>query len=161
MSQTNAVTHEGRPLARSWRRFAGIVALYAVPGPLMGALGLNALLAVLAVTVEISRGNFDDLARLLVGGMVVGTIISAIIAYAFGMVSAAGVGLMVAIRDRRRGGISWRTSLIAALVFWGMMSLAGAVVIPPPGLAQWIGALLAAHALAAVACTWLARRLFC
>lgn len=160
MSHTDVATDLTRPRARSWARFAGIVVLYAVVGPLMGALGLNALLAVLAVAAEISRGNFDDIARLLVGGMVVGTIISAIIAYAFGMVSAAGVGLMVAIRDRRRGGISWRTALIAALVFWALMSLAGAVVVPPQGLAQWIGALLAAHLLATAACTWIARRIF-
>ena len=160
MSQTDAVTADSRPPARSWGRFAGIVALYAIVGPLMGALGLNALLAVLAVAEEVSRGNFDDIARLLVGGMVVGTIISAIIAYAFGIVSAAGVGLMVALRDRRRGGISWRTALIAALAFWGLMSLAAAVVVPPQGLAQWIAALLAAHLLAAAACTWIARRIF-
>lgn len=159
MSQTD-VTDESRPPARSWGRFVGIVVLYAVVGPLMGALGVNALLAVLAVAAEVSRGNFDDIARLLVGGMVVGTIISAIIAYSFGIVSAAGVGLVVAVRDRRPGGVSWRTALIAALVFWALMSLAAAFVVPPQGLAQWIGALLAAHVLAAAACTWIARRIF-
>ncbi len=160
MSHTDVATDPTRPRGRSWGRFAGIVALYAVFGPLMGALGVNALLAVLAAATEVSRGNFDDIARLLIGGMVVGTIISAIIAYVFGMVSAAGVGLMVAIRDRREGRITWRAALIAALAFWGLMSLAALLIVPPQGLAQWIGALLAAHLLATVVCTWIARRIF-
>src|SRR5690606_28354392 len=62
--------------------------------------------------------------------------------------------------DRRKGGISWRTSLVAALAFWLLMSLAATAVVPPQGLVQWIGALLAAHVLAAAVGTWIARRIF-
>lgn len=160
MSHSDAAAEHGRPHLPSWTRFGGIVALYVLLGPLMGAIGVSGLFTVYAMGVEIANGNFGDIARLFWGGIVVGTIVSAIIAYAFGIVSAAGVGLVVAFRDRRKGGISWRASFIAALALWLMTSLAATAVIPPQELVQWIGALLAAHLLAAAVCTWIARRIF-
>lgn len=160
MSNSNAVAEHGLPHHPSRKRFAGVVALYVLLGPLMGAVGVNGLFTVYAMGVEIANGNFGDIARLFWGGIVVGTIILAIIAYAFGIVSAAGVGLVVALRDRRKGGVSWRASFIAALAFWLLTSVAATAVVPPQGLVQWIGALLAAHVLAAVVCTWIARRVF-
>ena len=159
-TQNPAVTGHPHPYLQSWGRFAGIVAIHALLGPLIGAVGVNGLFTVYAVGVEIANGNFDDIARLFWGGIVVGTIVSAIIAYAFGIVSASGIGLVVAFRDRRKGGISWRASFIAALAFWLLTSLAATAVVPPQGLVQWIAALLAAHGLAAAVCTWIARRIF-
>lgn len=145
---------------RSTGRFVGIVAVFVALGPLAGAVGVNGLFTAYVVGVEIANGKFGDIARLFWGGIVVGTIVSAIVAYAFGIVSAASVGLAVAFRDRRKGGISWRASFIAALAFWLLTSVAATSVVPPQGLVQWIGALLAAHALAAAVCTWVARRIF-
>ena len=159
-TQSQTVAGRPRPGSQSWGRFAGIVAIYALLGPLVGAIGVTGLFTVYAVGVEIAIGNFDDIARRFVGGMLVGTIVSGIIAYAFGIVSAAGVGLVVALRDRRKGGISWKVSFVAALAFWLLTSLAATAVVPPQGLVQWIGALLAAHVLATAACTWIARRIF-
>lgn len=159
-TQSQTVAGRPRPGSQSWGRFAGIVAIYALLGPFLGAFSVNVLFAVYAVGVEIAMGNFGDIARLFWGGIVVGTMLFAIGAYAFGSVSAVGVGLVVAFRDRRKGGISWRTSLVAALAFWLLMSLAATAVVPPQGLVQWIGALLAAHVLAAAVCTWIARRTF-
>lgn len=112
------------------------------------------------MVVEILNGNFGDLARLFWGGIVLGTIISSLIAYAIGIVPALGVGLAVALRDRRGGGISARTSFVAALAFWLLTSLAATAIVPPQGLAQWIGALLVAHGLSATLCTAIARRSF-
>ena len=159
-TQSQTVAGQPRPHSHSWGRFIGIVAIYAALGPLIGAFGVNALFTVYAVGVEIASGNFGDIARLFWGGIVVGTIVSAIIAYAFGIVSAAGVGLVVAFRDRRQGGISWRASFFAALAFWLLTSLAATAVVPEQGLVQWVGALLVAHVLAAAICTWAARRIF-
>ncbi|MDK8874214.1 hypothetical protein [Paracoccus sp. SSJ] len=159
-TQSQTVAGRPRPGSQSWGRFAGIVAIYALLGPLVGAIGVTGLFTVYAVGVEIAIGNFDDIARRFVGGMLVGTIVSAILAYAYGIVSAADVGLVVAFRDRRKGGISWRMSLVAALAFWLLMSLAATAVVPPQGLVQWIGALLAAHVLAPAVGTWIARRIF-
>lgn len=160
MSNGDAVAARGRPHLPTWARFAGIVALYALPGPLIGAIGVNGLFTLHAVGVALANGDVGDVARLFWGGLVIGTIISALIAYAFGIVSATGVGLIVAIRDRRRGGISWKAALFAALAFWLLTSLAALSVVPPDGLLQWVGALLAGHVLAAIFCTWAARRLF-
>ncbi len=160
MSNSEAVAGQGRPHLHSWKRFAGIIALYGLLGPLIGAIGVNGLFTVYVVGVEVTNGKFGDIARLFWGGIVVGTIVSGIIAYTFGIVSAAGVGLVAALRDRRKGGIAWRVALLAALAFWLLTSLAATAVVPPQGLVQWIGALLAAHVLAAAVCTWIARRIF-
>jgi hypothetical protein len=149
-----------RPRSHSWRRFIGIVAFYGLLGPLLGAIAANGLFTLYTVGVEIAKDNFSDVARLFWGGIVVGTIISVIIAYAFGIVSAVGTGLAVALRDRRKGGISWRTAIISALVMWLLTSVAATTVVPPEGLAQWVGALLVAHLLAASFCTWAACRIF-
>lgn len=154
------VPGQSRPHSQSWARFAGISALYGMLGPLVGAVGVNGLFTLMAIGSAMVKGNFGDIGRLLVGGMVVGTIVSVIIAYAFGIVSAVAVGLAIAFHDRRRGGISWRAALIAALVVWLLTSVAATTAVPPSGLPQWIGALLAAHVLATAACTWIARRIF-
>lgn len=125
-----------------------------------GAIGVNGLFTVYTVGVEVANGRFSDIARLFWGGLVVGTIISLIIAYSFGIVSAVATGLAVAFRDRSKGRISWRMAFISALVMWLLNSIAATTVVPPEGLAQWVGALLVAHLLAAVVCTWAARRIF-
>jgi len=138
----------------------GIVAIYTLLGPILGSFSVNVLFAVYAVGVEIAMGNFGDIARLFWGGIVVGTMLFAIGAYAFGSVSAVGVGLVVAFRDRRKGGISWRNALIAALVAWVLMSIVTTAVVPPVGLMQWVGGLFVAHLLATAICTWIARRIF-
>lgn len=154
------VPGHSRPHSRSWGRFAGIVAFYGLLGPLIGAVGVNGLFTLMTIGSEIVKGNFGDIARLLVGGMVVGTIVSLIIAYAVGIVSAVAVGLVVAFRDRREGGVCWRAAVIAALVAWLLTLIATITAVPPAGLAQWAGALLIGHLLAAAVCTWIARRVF-
>jgi len=149
-----------RPRSQSWGRPIGIVASYALLGPFLGAFSVNGLFAVYAVGVEIARGDFSDIARLFWGGIVMGTALFAIGAYAFGSISAVAVGLAVAFRDRRKGGISWRTALVVALIVWLLMSIAVTAVVPPEGLVRWVGALLVAHVLATVVCTWIVRRIF-
>lgn len=161
MSNGDAMAAHGRPHLPSWTRFAGIVALYVLLGPLMGAVGVNAVFAVYAVGVEIADGSFDDITRLFWGGIVMGTMLFAIGAYAFGSVSAVAVGLAVALRDRRIFGVSWRRAFISAFVMWLLMSaIAILTVVPPEGQVQWIGSLLIAHLFAATICTWIARRVF-
>lgn len=157
---TDQITLQAPSRSPSWGRFAGIVALYGLLGPLVGAVGVSGLFTVLAIGGEVAKGDFGDIGRLLVGGMVVGTIVSLIIAYAFGIASALAVGLAVAYRDRRDGGISWRVALMSSLVVWLLTAAASTTVVPPGGRLQWIGALLIAHLLAAAICTWIARRLF-
>lgn len=154
------MTNEHPPRAGSWWRAAGVVALFALLGPLFGALGVNLFLSVLASAIEAAHGNHGDIGRLLVGGMVIGTIVALPIAYSVGLAPAAGVGLAVAFGDRRRRGISWRIALASAVLFWLAMAALAVAVIPPAGLPTWLAALLVAHILAVVPCTAMARRLF-
>lgn len=74
-----------------------------------------------------------------------------------GAVSSVAVGLVVALRDRRHGRISWRAALIGALVVWLVMAAFAALVIPPDGFLLWLVGLLVAHVVAAVLCTAIAR----
>jgi len=141
-------------------RFIGIVGLYAVLGPLFGALGVNAFLTLLAVFGEVARGEFGDLGRLIIGGMVVGTIYSVIIAYTIGLPLAFGVGFIVAWKNQRSGKISLRSALLAGLGFWAGSALVALLILPPAGRLAWIGALLVAHLVAAAACAGLAKKLF-
>ena len=121
---------------------------------------MNILLSGLAAATEIARGNMGDVLRLLVGGVVVGTIVSLPLAYSFGLVSAVGVGLAVAIADRRGIGISCRHTLVWAGVFWLVTAGLVVIVVPAEGLLVWLVAFLVAHLLASCLCTLLARRLF-
>ncbi len=146
--------------SRSRWRFAGAVAVYGLLGPLVGAIGVTGLSTILAVGAAVAQGEFGDIARLLWGGLVVGTIVTAIIAYSVGIASAVGVGVAVASRDWRSGGISWRVALVSAVIFWLLTSVAIGTAVPAAELTQWVAALFVAHLLAVAACTWLARRLF-
>jgi len=145
--------------AKRWRLLA-LVALFGLLGPLAGAVGVNAFLTLLAVIAELARGEFGDLPRLVVGGMVVGTIYSAIIAYTVGLPSALGVGLFVAWKSQRSGEVALRTALVASLGFWIGCTLVALLIVPPEGRMAWIGAIFVAHLSAAFACGWLARKFF-
>lgn len=146
----------------SWRRFAGIMAIFVLLGPVAGALGVNILFALMAVGQEIMTQGFNlsEVLRLLIGGIVVGTIVSAIVAYSFGIFSAVGVGLTVALGDRRNLGVSWKLGLIAAILFWVLLSGVASTFVPAQGLQAWIAALLIGHVLAALVCIGLARKIF-
>lgn len=148
-----------KPPSKQWR-FIALVVLFMLFGPLVGAVGVNAFLTLLAVIGELTRGEFGDLPRLIVGGMVVGTIYSVIIAYTIGLPSALGVGLIVAWKSRRSGEVSLRTALVASLGFWAGCALVALLIVLPDGRMDWIGAILVAHLSAAFACGWLAKKFF-
>lgn len=145
--------------ARAWARLAVIIAIYGLLGPFVGAVGINAFLVAAAVGSEIARGEYGDIPRLIIGGFVIGVMISLIIAYVMGTASALVVGVAVALADRRRRGISLRVALVTALVSWALVAVLAATFIPGDALA-WIALLLLAHLLAAVVCTWIARAIF-
>jgi hypothetical protein len=153
-------THQIERPARAWGRLAAIIAIYGLPGPFVGAVGINAFLVAAAVGSEIARGEYGEIPRLIVGGFVIGLMISLIIAYVMGAASALIVGVAVALADRRQRGISLRVALVTALVAWALTAAVAATFIPRDALAAWIALLLLAHLLAAVECTWIARRIF-
>lgn len=109
---------------------------------------------------EIARGAFTALSRQILGGVIVGSIFSLILGYAVGTVSAVGVGIIVAVRDCRVRGVSLRTVVLAALGLWLASAAVVLLAVPLEGRLAWIGALLAAHLLGGLACSWMARRIF-
>lgn len=157
MTRITAPTPDARP---GWGRFAGIGALYALLGPLVGAIGAVVLLVLISVVGELAAGRAGAIGTLLWPGLPVTLAAGLPLAYSLGLVSSIAVGLVVALRDRHRGGISWPAALGAALALWGVMSALAALVIPGGSFLTWLVLLLAAHVLAAMICTWLARRLF-
>lgn len=138
---------------RSWRRFAGITAFYALVGPLAGALAVTLLSVAISVAQAAAKGDLDDMDRLIWGGLIVGFLVSSIIAYTFGLASAIGVGVAAAIGARRDGAPSWRAVFSAAFVFWLGTTVAAALTTPSPGLAEWAGALFVGHLAGAAICT--------
>lgn len=152
--------HSAYPAPPTLGRSLAIVALFGLAGPLIGALGLNLLLTLFAAASEIARGEFAALPRQIIGGIIAGSIFAVILGYGVGTVSALGVGIIVAVRDRRVRGISLRTPVLAALGFWAASAVVVLLAVPQEGRLVWIAALLAAHLLAALACGWIARKLF-
>ncbi len=148
------------PPRQGWPRFAGIVALYAVLGPLLGAVGVVVLFVALSVVTEVAQGRFEAIGPLLGRGVLLTLVAGLPIAYSFGAVSSVAVGLIVALRDRHGGGISWRAALGGAVGLWAFVAVLAVLVVPPDGFLMWLVGLFAAHVVAAALCTWLARRVF-
>ncbi|NKX45347.1 hypothetical protein [Roseicyclus persicicus] len=142
----------------SWRRSLGIVALFALAGPLLGGLGVNLLLTAVSVAQGLGDGAAGDLARRLVGGIIGGSIFAVLLAYAIGTAPALVVGAVMAACDRRGRGLTYGDAAAAALAC-ALVAAAGVVLLVEPGArAAWIAALVTAHLLGALGCTWAARR---
>ena len=157
MSKYSAPPPDTRP---GWGRFAGIAALYALLGPLVGAIGAVGLLVLIASVTGLAAGRPGPSGEAVWSGFLITLVAGLPMAYSFGLVSSSAVGVAVALRDRRRGGISWRMALGAAAVLWIFMSALATLVISGDSFLTWLVTLLAAHVLAAMVCTWVARRLF-
>jgi hypothetical protein len=144
-----------------WGRIAGIAALYALLGPLVGAIAAVGLLVLIDVVTVLGAGQGDAAGAVHGRGFLLLLAAGLPVAYGVGLPSSVAVGVIVALRDRREGAISRRAALAAALALWVVMSALAALVISTRGgLLTWLGMLLAAHVLAAMVCTRVARRLF-
>lgn len=147
------------PPRQTWGRFAGILALFALVGPFLGAVGAVLMFVAMAVVTDLMQGRLDNLAGLMGRGLLTTLVAGLPIAYSFGAVSSVAVGLVVALRDRWRGGITWRAGLGSAVAMWALMAGLAALVIPADGFLLWLAGLFVAHVVAAGLCTWLARRI--
>lgn len=155
MTQDDAIAgaRPGRPA----RRFLAIVALFALAGPPVGGLVVSAFLALLAALPQLTAGSWLEALTTLVTATLFGTMFGLPIAYFTGILPAAGIGLAVALWDRRKGAISWRIAIGAALVSWLLVATgAGSIVETDEGTRIWQAALLLAHLGATGACWWLA-----
>lgn len=141
------------------RRFAGIVAVFALLGPPFGALAFMLLL--LGVSL-VSGGQGDTgIARLIAGTLLLGVVFALPLSYLVGGLPALVLGLCAALWDAGNREISVRFCLCVGLVLGALAvsrsaSLSGA----SGGEGFAVIALLLAHLVGAGACGAVARSLF-
>lgn len=136
MTNSDRVPH-ATPQRSTGRLFA-ILAVFALAGPPIGSLVVSTSLAVLAATAQLTAGKWSDAGTTFLVGSLFGTIFGLPIAYAVGILPAAGVGLAVALWDRRKGLLSWRIAISAALVPWLFIAMrAGDLVEADEGTRIW------------------------
>lgn len=157
---TNKDDMTGARPGKSAGRFFGIVAVFALLGPLIGGLVVSAYLGFLAATPQIAQ-SWMDAAGVFLTTTLFGTMFGLPIAYAVGIAPAVWVGLAVAIWDWRKGLISWRIAIGAALVSWLLVAMrAGDIIETDEGTRIWQISILLAHLVATGLCWWLARTIF-
>jgi hypothetical protein len=152
MTETDMTDRPPSPRARG----AGIVALYTVAGPMIGALAVTVLSTALAATAA----EGDDLARSVVGGLIGGAVFAVILGYAVGLAPALALGLAVARAARGGQPVRWGAAMAAAAAIAAVLAVGALIAVPPAGRMAWIAALVVATLAAAAGCTALARRLF-
>lgn len=140
----------------SWKRFAGIVALFALIGPLIGAI----------IPIMLSFGELPELMHigspLKAFGFILG--FGLVIAYALGFPQALVTGLVMGFWYRRTGAISYRGAVLCALAALGLrLGIMG-----PPHFGGreplsldnhdylWM---VLGHLMAVLVCAWAARQL--
>lgn len=141
----------------SWKRFAGIVALFALMGPLIGAI----------IPIMLSFGELPELMQIGSPLKAFGFIFAfgMVIAYVLGAPQALVTGLVMGFWYRRTGAISYWGAVLCALAALGLrLGIMG----PPhfggreplsPDNHDYLWLALG-HLMAALACAWLARRMF-
>ena len=142
---------------RSWKRFAGIVALFALMGPFIGAI----------IPVMLSFGELPELMQIGSPLKAFGFIFAfgVVIAYVLGAPQALVTGLVMGFWHRRTGAISYWGAALCALAALGLRL--GIVGLPHFGGREPLSLdtddylwLALGHLMAVLACAWLARRLF-
>lgn len=142
---------------RSWKRFAGIVALFALMGPFIGAI----------IPVMLSLGELPELMQIGSPLKAFGFIFAfgVVIAYVLGAPQALVTGLVMGFWHRRTGAISYWGAALCALAALGLRL--GIVGLPNFGGREPLSLdtddylwLALGHLMAVLACAWLAHRLF-
>lgn len=142
-------------------RFAGIVAVFVVFGPPVGALAVTLLLAALGLSSGFAADGWLDQGRFALGVMLLGLVFGLPISYLVGAAPAVLVGLTTAAWDARRGSISLHVALGAALALGVLAALQPASLISASeGERVAQVAIPLAHLAAAGLCWRLARAIF-
>lgn len=145
----------------SIRRFAGIVAVFAVLGPPVGGLAISILLATLAASSDLAIDGWMARTRMFSGMLLLGTAFGLPLSYIVGGVPALLIGVATAAWDTRKGVISLHVALGGALALGGLAALR-------QGDPAWASegeriaqlAMLLAHLTAAGLCWLVARVIF-
>lgn len=142
----------------SWRRFAGIVALFAGLGPLLGIV-IAAPLAFGDVFELLRFGRADPLK-----GLIFVVFLGIVVGFAAGWIQGIVVGLVMALWYRRTGAIPLVLAALCGLAALavplglGLPDFGGKEPLRVETPAQYT-ILVAAHIVAATACAALARRM--
>lgn len=146
---------------KSFGRFIGILAIFALIGPILGAAAVSAYLGFEVAGSDLMTGKWDEAAKLILLSISFGTLFAWPIAYFIGILPAIGVGLAVALWDMRGGMISWRVAFAVALISWLLfMTSEGSFVEASEGIRTWQISLLLAHLTSAGVCWAIARAVF-
>jgi len=156
-----------RTVSRPWMRLVGILAFYAVLGPLAGVVSFAVWFFLLSMLLPVLQGEalgsldwVEGVATalqfallILVTGMPIG--------YSVGLLASAGVGVVVALWDWRFGVISFAIAMGATVVIWLVPYLHSGDLYASDGIRlSRTNALLPAYLGAAAICTWIARQMF-
>jgi hypothetical protein len=150
--------HDKRRHISAWHS-AGIVLLFAIVGPLVGAIGVNLVLSGIAAASALAAGNLAEVPKLLIGGMLVGTIVSLPIAYSFGLPAAVSCGIVAALTVRRSGSIRIGPVLTTAAISLVAVLVVLALMVELSALAAWAASLFLGHVLGVAICVSIGRRL--
>lgn len=145
----------------SGSRFIGIVAVFVVIGPPVGALAVTLLLAALSLGSGHAADGWADQGRFVVGAMLLGLVFGIPISYIVGAVPAALTGLATAAWDANKGRVPFYVPLGAALVL-GVLAAGrlGRLVSAGDGERTAQIAVLLAHLAAACLCLLVVRAVF-
>lgn len=156
---TEPMAEADRRHRRCWRRFAGIVALFAVLGPLVG----------IVIVAPLGLGDLLEFVRFMPSGSLKGLIFVVVVgiymAFACGWLQGILVGLAMALWYRRTGTVPLVLAALCGLVALavplglGLPDFGGKDPLRVETPAEY-AFVIAAHLLAAIACAALARRLF-
>jgi len=167
MMEETGASMQDRTVSRPWMRSVGILAFFAVFGPLAGVVSFAVWFVLLFLLgpvlgaetsgdlnwVEGAVTALQFALIIMVTGMPIG--------YSVGIPASAGVGLVVALWEWRFGVISWVIALGATFVIWLVPYLyLGDLYASDSIKLSRTNALLPAFLGAAAICTWAARRIF-
>lgn len=136
----------------------GIVALFALCGPPVGAVTVALCLSAMAAAPGLNAAGWHEAVKLFAVGSAFSFVFGLPLAYLTGIVPAALVGMAVAARERRTGLISMPVAVSSALLL-GVLAASriGGLTGEDGGARLSQGAVMLAHLAAAVLCARLAR----
>ena len=158
----NEIRHDSHVRVRpSAGRFVGIVAVFTLLGPPVGAIVVTGLLSILASFSELSVDGWQERTRMFSGMMLLGIVFGLPLSYLAGGISALMTGLATAFWDARKGVISLPVAMGGGLVL-GLLAASrqGDLLSASEGEGVAQIAMLLAHLAAAAVCYLVARAIF-
>lgn len=163
--ETEGRGRRGARKAGGLMRTLGVLAVFAVVGPLVGSLVVYTWIGFSQALTAMLAGQWSDALEMVAFAISFGTLFTLGLGYVLGLVPALAIGLTVVWWARRNtgqhAGISVRVAIVAASLFWlGVVFFRGVSI--SGNWNAWIGAGSSYSALvvAAWVCAKLARKIY-